>query len=185
MEILTNYSGAIIAIVTALALRILEHVLMYRGNLEITIDNALARFEVGHSGTINPRECEPGEKPEAILFECTLYIYNNSYAPRVMRETKLIFYNDRVNLGNCGIYTTNKKITNNNLTTEHIYKPIINVPPKEVVCHEQMAIIFDKYFPKIESYNKIMLSYVDHKNKTKLIELEKVDNIFQTEVQNN
>lgn len=168
IQILQEYDGIIGAILGVIATLITTDWLNRKGKLNIYVMNWKDKYE-----TYEDVGCFKGGKERTDFYgyesEVILEVYNGSNTQKIMRNVKTNFYKDDVEK-----YKATPKNEDSRRKTESGWitrdsVEVVNFKPKEVIKLKLSNYIYEDKLNEIEKCNKVYLTYIDEKNKTRKI----------------
>jgi len=163
LKVLNEYDGIIGTILGVVATLITTDWLQHRGKLNIFIMKWTGKYE-----TYYDVGCSHKGKEETDLYgycnEFEIEVYNSSSIPKIMRNVKIEFYDNKELKYSNEIKDEDTRRYTSHITTIDKFE-VINFKPKEVVKLKLSNYIHEDELIEIEGTNRIFLTYVDENNK--------------------
>ena len=105
-------------------------------------------------------------------FTYTLQVYNKSEVPKIMRNFKVNFYDEKTKIFSyIPDDETTRRYSNHRYHTDKM--EVINISPKEIQVLKQSGYVKYEELEHIEGASKVDLTYYDERNKRRAVTLYK------------
>jgi hypothetical protein len=174
LELIKDFEGIIGALLGVIVTLILTQLLKSVGKIRFYIlDNHInLRGKINDWGIV--ADTENLDEAEYIIATIKLEVYNSSEIPKILREVKLCFFNDKQLLFDI---KPDDEATRRVAAAMEIYEPLdnINLPPKNIIVLNLRCIIPKEKLELFKQCNKIFLEVRNHKGSKDRVLLYSMD----------